>query len=156
MSSKIDSLVHDLLNGISTISNSETIVGEPQRAGDATVIPVHKLKVAFAVGTAKAGAKGTRAGGETGGMAAGGAVELDPVAAIAVGKDGSPRILTVDGHAEGTWAALLQEVPDIMSRVVHALGDRVSSEVKDRLLTQKPAIAEVPEAAGITNEAQKK
>lgn len=133
MSEKIHDIVHNLLDGIHGIAKSETIVGAPQQAGDAMVIPVHRLKVAFGVGSAKGGARGESAGGESGGMAAGGAIELDPVAAIAVGKDGVPRILTVDGHAEGTWAALLQEVPDLAVKVIHALGDRVNTEVKTRL-----------------------
>lgn len=156
MSEKIHDIVHNLLDGIHTISKSETVVGEPQQAGDAMIIPVHRLKVAFGAGSAKAGTQGGRLGGETGAMGAGGAVELDPIAAIAVGRDGTPHILTVDGHAEGTWAALLQEVPDLLTRVVQAIGDRVGTEVKERLLS-KPAAPALPtepekqlEAAGAT------
>ena len=138
MSEKIENLVHDLLDGIHGIAKSETVVGDPQQAGEAMVIPVHRLRIAFGVGSGKAGAKGKQVGGETGAMAAGGAVELDPVAAIAVAKDGTPRILTVDGQAEGTWSALLQEVPDLLARVVKALGDRVGPEVKQKILNAAP------------------
>jgi predicted glutamine amidotransferase/uncharacterized spore protein YtfJ len=144
MSDKIHEIVHSLLDGIHMMAKSETIVGEPQQAGDAMIIPVHRLKVAFGVGSAQAGAQSEKLGGETGLMGAGGAVELDPVAAIAVGRDGTPHILTVEGHAEGTWSALLQEVPDLMVRVIHSLGDRVSTEVKDRLLSGRAQAA--PEA----------
>jgi uncharacterized spore protein YtfJ len=134
MSDKISHLVHDLLDGIHGIAKSETVVGDPQQAGEAMIIPVHRMKVAFGVGSAKAGAQGGRAGAESGGMAAGGAIELDPIAAIAVGKDGMPRILTVEAEPEGAWANLLQEAPDLLARVVSALGDRVTTEVKQRVL----------------------
>jgi uncharacterized spore protein YtfJ len=139
MSEKIQDLVHDLLDGIHGMAKSETIVGEAQQAGEAMIIPVHRLRVAFGVGSAKGGAQGSRVGGDTGGMAAGGAVELDPIAAIAVGKDGIPRILTVEGQPEGTWSALVAEVPDFLARVIQALGDRVGTEVKDRILARQAA-----------------
>lgn len=134
MSDKISHLVHDLLDGIHGIAKSETVVGEPQQAGDAMIIPVHRMKVAFGVGSTKADAQGGRAGAETGGMAAGGAIELDPIAAIAVGRDGIPRILTVEAEPEGAWANLLQSAPDLLARVVKSLGDRVGTEVKERIL----------------------
>ena len=45
--SKIVDIVSSLLSGVRGISKSETIIGEPQKAGDATVIPVHRVKIAF-------------------------------------------------------------------------------------------------------------
>jgi uncharacterized spore protein YtfJ len=132
MSDKINEIVNNLLDGVHAISKSETIIGEPQKAGDATVIPVHRLKIAFGAANAKAGAHRGKVGGDTGGGGAGGAVELDPVAAIAVGKDGHAHLLTVDADANSTWSALLQEVPDLIGRLAHTLSDRVSLELKTR------------------------
>jgi uncharacterized spore protein YtfJ len=129
---KIGDIVSSLLEGIHGISKSETIIGEPQKAGDATVIPIHRLKIAFGAASANAGAHGPRGGGDSGGQGAGGAVELDPVAAIAVSKDGHAHLLTVDSDAKSTWSALLQEVPDIMAKIAHTVGERVSYELKTR------------------------
>lgn len=134
MSDKIGTLVNTLLDGIHSISKSETIVGEPQQAGDAVVIPVHRVKVAFGAATAKAGAHNARVGGDTGGHATGGAVELDPVAAIAIAKDGTAHVLTVDADPASTWAGLLEEVPELVTKVVHGLGGRVVTA-----LAEKPA-----------------
>lgn len=114
------------------ISKSETIVGAPQQAGDATVIPVHRLKIAFGAASANAGARGAKVGGDSGGHGAGGAVELEPVAAIAVAKDGSAHLLTVEGDEKAGWSALLQEVPDIVSRLANAVGERVRLELSTR------------------------
>lgn len=126
---KIVDLVSTLLAGVQSISKSETIVGQPQKAGEATVIPVHRVKIAFGAASANAGAHGASMGGDTGGQGAGGAVELEPVAAIAVGKDGSAHLLSVESDAHGAWSTLLQEVPDILGKLAHALGDRVRHEL---------------------------
>jgi uncharacterized spore protein YtfJ len=129
---KIADIVESLLTGVQGISKSETIVGAPQQAGDATIIPVHRLKIAFGAASANAGARGAKVGGDSGGHGAGGAVELEPVAAIAVAKDGTAHLLTVEGDEKAGWSALLQEVPDIVSRLANAVGDRVRLELSSR------------------------
>ena len=130
--SKIGDIVSSLLSGVHGISKSETIVGEPQQAGDATIIPVHRLKIAFGAGSATAGAKSGKMGGKSGGHGAGGAVELDPVAVIAISKNGHAHLLTVDGDESSAWSALLQEVPDILGRLAQSVGDRVRTELNAR------------------------
>jgi uncharacterized spore protein YtfJ len=130
--SKIAEVVESLLRGVQGVSKSETIVGAAQQAGDATVIPVHRLKIAFGAVSANAGARGAKVGGDSGGHGAGGAVELEPVAAIAVAKDGTAHLLTVEGEEKGAWSALLQDVPDIVSRLANAVGDRVRHELAAR------------------------
>ncbi len=130
--SKIAEVVQSLLQGVQGISKSETIIGAAQQAGDATVIPVHRLKIAFGAASANAGARGSKVGGDSGGYGAGGAVELEPVAAIAVAKDGSAHLLTVEGDEKAGWSALLQEMPDIVARLANAVGDRVRLELSSR------------------------
>jgi len=132
MSTKISELVNTLLDGVHGISKSETIIGQPQQAGEATVIPVHRLKIAFGAANAKAGAHAGKTGADSGGQGAGGAVELDPVAAIAVGKDGHAHLLTVDSDSYSSWSQLLSEVPDLVARLAHTVGDRVNLELKTR------------------------
>src|SRR5688572_238844 len=130
--SKIADIVESLLTGVQGISKSETIIGAPQQAGDATIIPVHRLKIAFGAASANAGARSGKVGGDSGGHGAGGAVELEPVAAIAVSKDGTAHLLTVEGDEKAGWSALLQEMPDIVSRLANAVGDRVRLELASR------------------------
>jgi uncharacterized spore protein YtfJ len=150
--SKIADIVESLLTGVQGISKSETIIGAPQQAGDATVIPVHRLKIAFGAASANAGARGSKVGGDSGGYGAGGAVELEPVAAIAVAKDGTAHLLTVEGDEKAGWSALLQEVPDIVSRLANAVGERVKLELASRGLqathlpeqVSEPLSAELP------------
>jgi uncharacterized spore protein YtfJ len=149
--SKIADIVESLLSGVQGISKSETIVGAPQQAGDATVIPVHRLKIAFGAASANAGARSGKVGGDSGGHGAGGAVELEPVAAIAIARDGTAHLLTVEGDEKAGWSALLQEVPDIVSRLANAVGDRVRLELAARgtpSLDEHAAEAQAAELAG--------
>src|SRR5450432_4013600 len=147
--SKIGDIVSSLLSGVHGISKSETIVGEPQQAGDATIIPVHRLKIAFVAGSATAGAKSGKMGGKSGGHGAGGAVELDPVAVIAVSKNGHAQLITVEGDESSAWSALLQEVPDILGRLAQAVGERVKTELNARGVAPSAVggAAETPAAA---------
>ncbi len=155
--SKIAEIVQSLLSGIQGISKSETIIGAPQQAGDATIIPVHRLKIAFGAASASAGAHGSKLGGDSGGHGAGGAVELSPVAAIAISKDGSAHLLTVEGDEKAGWSALLQEVPDIVGRLAQAVGERVRLELGSRGVQPAQAVsaarmssddAKLPEKSG--------
>lgn len=130
--SKIGDIVSSLLSGVHGISKSETIVGEPQQAGDATIIPVHRLKIAFGAGSASAGGRSGKLGGKSGGHGAGGAVELDPVAVIAIGKNGHAHLLTVEGDENTAWSALLREVPDMLGRLAQSVGERMRSELAER------------------------
>lgn len=134
---KISDIVSSLLDGMGSMATSETIIGEAQPAGDATVIPVHRLKIAFGAGSARAGAHGGKVDGDTGGQGAGGAVELDPIAAIAVGRDGHAHLLTVEGDSGSTWANLIAEVPDLMTRLAHTLGERAVNELGARKITAR-------------------
>ncbi len=137
--SKIGDIVSSLLSGVHGISKSETIVGEPQQAGDATVIPIHRLKIAFGAGSATAGGRSGKAGGKSGGHGAGGAVEIDPVAVIAIGKNGSAHFLTVEGDESSAWSSLLSDVPDLLGRLAQSVGERVRHELNARASTASPA-----------------
>jgi uncharacterized spore protein YtfJ len=152
---KIAEIVQSLLSGVQAISKSETVVGEPQQAGDATIIPVHRLKIAFGAASANAGAHGARVGGDSGGHGAGGAVEIDPIAAIAVGKDGQAKLFTVEGEEKAGWAALLDEVPDLVGKLASALGERVRLEL-GAVKAQAPAIpAEPARQAALPDKSEK-
>src|SRR6186713_1753750 len=146
---KITEIVSQLLDGVHGISKSETIIGEPQQAGDAVIIPVHRLKLAFGAGSAGANAQLKSGDGDSGIQVAGGAIELDPVAAIAISKSGNPHLLSVDADATTTWEALLQQVPDIVTKVVHALGERVAQKLASGDAAQSGAAATVTAAAAL-------
>jgi uncharacterized spore protein YtfJ len=55
-------------------------------------------------------------------------VQLDPVAVIAVGSDGTPRVLAVDGESEGGLQRLMDQLPEIALRAVKGLGERMGAQ----------------------------
>jgi uncharacterized spore protein YtfJ len=155
MADSINDLVKNLLDGMHAISHAETIVGEPTQAGSATVIPVHRLRVGFVAGAIGAGGHATSAEGKSGGQAVGGTAQLEPVAVLAVGPDGKPRLLSVEGEAANTWQGLLRDTPELFNRLARKLADRleilatekIAAAAKTKSEAQLPANkpAELPE-----------
>ena len=131
--SGLGGIVSTLLGGVHDLSKSETIIGEPQQTGGATVIPVHRLRVTFGAGTTSAGAHGTKLGGDSSSYAAAGAVDLDPIAAITVGADGKAQLLTVESDSLSTWASLINDVPELVTKVAHVIADRLDKSGAKRL-----------------------
>lgn len=145
---KITEIVSQLLSGVHSVAKSETIIGEPQTAGSAVIIPVHRLKIAFGAAALDANAKVNQANGDSGLQAAGGAVELDPVAAIAISESGNPHLLAVDSNASTTWESLIEQVPDVVSKIVSALGERVVQKLDKGTSTEAlPGKSALPEKA---------
>jgi uncharacterized spore protein YtfJ len=124
MPANISDIVRQLVDGMHTMSKTETIVGDPIQTDEATLIPIHRLKIGFAAGTATGNAHASAREGKSGGRGAGGTVQLDPVAVIAVGADGVPRVLAVDGEAEGGLQRLMDQLPELALRAVKGMGER--------------------------------
>ncbi len=147
MTDRLGNIVGSLLDGIRGISKSETIVGEAQQAGDATIVPIHRLKLAFGAAAGKGGAHSSRIGGDTGLHGAAGGVELDPIAAIAIAKDGTAHVLTVDSDPASTWAGLLEEVPELVARLAHGVGGKMVQAIEQRVDQRLGAGAAAPASA---------
>jgi uncharacterized spore protein YtfJ len=129
MSDDLSDLVRQMLDGMHTLSKTDTILGEPIQAKNATLIPVHRLRIAFAAGTAQGDASADARRGQSGGRGVAGSVQLDPIAVITVGADKIPRLLAVDGDAESTLGKLVDQLPDLLIRAAKGLGDRVVAPV---------------------------
>ncbi|MEI7893185.1 MAG: spore germination protein GerW family protein [Myxococcales bacterium] len=140
MSTQIADVVRQLLDGMHTISKSETIIGEPLVAKDATIIPVHRIRVGFAAGTGRGNAQAQAREGQGGYRGVGGTVQIDPVAVIAVGRDGIPRVLAVDGEAEGGIQRLWDQLPELVLKTAKGLSERLSPPVPARDEKELPPI----------------
>jgi uncharacterized spore protein YtfJ len=135
MADKMTDLVKNLLDGMHAISHVETIVGEPMKAGQATVIPVHRLRVGFVAGAIGGGGHATAGEGKSGAQAVGGTAQLEPVAVLSVGPDGKPRLLSVEGEPANTWQSLLREAPELFNRLVRKLADQLEVLATEKLAT---------------------
>ncbi len=136
---KITNVVHTLLDGLHTLSKSETVIGDAYTLGEATLVPVHRVRVGLGAGTLQGDAKQDSASGESGGQGAGGAVQIEPVAVIAVGRDGVPRIMCVESE-ESALEGLLRQLPDVLSKSVAVLSERLGPLV-DRSSNRGPAVS---------------
>jgi uncharacterized spore protein YtfJ len=136
---KITSVVHTLLDGLHSMSKSENLIGAPYTVDGATIVPVHRLRVALGAGSVQGGAKQNASSGESGALGAGGVVQLDPVAVITVGRDGVPRIMCVETEPNAT-EKLLEQVPDLLTRAAKLLSDRLGPYV-GKLVSREAATA---------------
>lgn len=128
MSNKLDQVVDNLLDGMHQMSSIETVVGEPLQAGEALLVPIHRLRVGFGVGTVGAGGHGTSTEGKYGGRAVGGGVQVEPIAVVAIAKDGRPRLMAVDGEPEQMMGQLFEQVPSLLGRIMGLVSGKTPEE----------------------------
>ena len=73
----LSDVIKTALDQLQYIAKTETVVGEPIKAGEVTLIPVSKVSIGFAAGGG--GGKETQAGS---GAGTGGGVNVTPIAFI--------------------------------------------------------------------------
>jgi len=143
---KIKNVVHTLLDGLHSMSKSETIIGDAYQLGDATIVPVHRLRVALGAGAVHGGAKQDATSGESGALGAGGAVQIEPVAVIAVGRDGIPRIMCVEAENDAA-EKLVKQLPELLQSTTKVFSERIAP-LLSKLLSRasSPAKESLPAA----------
>lgn len=104
-----ESLASTVLQKLREIGQTETIVGKPIVAGDATLIPVSKLSIGFGVGSN---------GGKLELSGSGGGVSVEPIAFVVI-RDGSVRVMPLSHHK------------DVLTKVVDLIPDALSMLKKD-------------------------
>lgn len=129
MPGKLDQVLDSLLDGMHQISKIETVVGEPLQAGDAMLVPIHRLRVGFGVASVGAGGRGEDSQGNYGGRGVGGGVQVEPIAVVAIPKDGGrPRLMAVDGEPEQMLGQLFDQIPDLVGRVLNLVAPRKTED----------------------------
>lgn len=99
----IENLADTLLEKLRLISQAETVVGKPIQTGTATIIPVSRVSLGFALGghVGKGDLKGS-----------GGGAQVDPVAFLVIQGD-DVRVLPVNKDS-----SLVQKVYEIVPDVI--------------------------------------
>ncbi len=98
--------VNSLFKGIDSFMSAKTVVGEPIKLGDTTIIPL--VDVSFGVGAgAFAGDKKDNGGGGVGG-------KMSPTAVLVIQPDGSTKLVNVKNT--NSINKVLDMVPDIVNR----------------------------------------
>ncbi|MFP4164223.1 MAG: GerW family sporulation protein [Chitinispirillaceae bacterium] len=105
----LSDVIKTALDHIQYIAKTETVVGEPIKAGETTLIPVSKVSVGFAAG---GGGKDESSGS---GAGTGGGINVTPIAFISISPEG------VNVHslnpAEPSFSQLLSLAPDLYKKI---------------------------------------
>jgi uncharacterized spore protein YtfJ len=109
-----DNLLKTALDEIEHLMTTKTVVGEPIKIGDNTIVPLVSVAFGFGGGGGtgedpkKAGAKGTGSG-------AGGGGGIRPIALVIIDKDGVVRVESVR-----TSASIVDKLGDAVVKAVEA------------------------------------
>jgi uncharacterized spore protein YtfJ len=92
-------LMSELLSELGRVAKADGVVGTVRDAGQAKVLPLSKISIAFGTAIGDVGATTKRGNDENGGDAevggAGGAIVVEPRAFVVVGEDGVPHLLAL-------------------------------------------------------------
>ncbi len=122
------------LGEVQNMADSQTIVGDPIKVGETTLIPVSKVSIGVGIG---GGTYGKASDNNAG--AGGTGLTVSPIAFIVVSKNGEVSMLNIGadtpmgGKISGTVSEIdkaLDNIPDIISKVKGILGkDKKAEEV---------------------------
>ncbi len=137
--SKFSDIINASLQKVKEFSNSETVVGEPIKVGETTIIPVSKITMGFASGGIDYAGKKQREGAAAPkpnnfGGGGGTGVNITPIAFLVINGSGATEILPITGYSENDSVekitGLIERSPDILSK----LKDVFTKKKKDEKL----------------------
>lgn len=109
----IQELMDATLSGLKTAMDANTIIGEPIKTEDVTLIPVSRLSFGVACGGSDFATKGSASNFGGGGASS---AKVEPVAFLVV-RGGSVRLISVDPPVANTVDRIVDAVPEVMDRV---------------------------------------
>ena len=109
----IQELMDATLSGLKTAMVANTIIGEPIKTEDVTLIPVSRLSFGVACGGSDFATKGSASNFGGGGASS---AKVEQVACLVVRGD-SVRLISVDPPVANTVDRIVDAVPEVMDRV---------------------------------------
>ena len=107
-----------LFNGMNTFVSTKTVVGEPQRVGDAIIIPLVDVSCGMAVGSFAGNAKDNGAGGMS--------TKMNPAAVLII-QNGASKLVNI--RNQDAVGKILDMVPDLINRFTAER--KISPEAKE-------------------------
>ncbi|MDD3966820.1 MAG: spore germination protein GerW family protein [Candidatus Marinimicrobia bacterium] len=108
---KVNDTLSTLLDKVRALAKTETVVGEPIIVQDVTLIPISRISVGFAAGSAEQ----DKQPGKKGGEGAGGGISITPLVIVVVKKGQESRLLWIDKE-DRSINKLIDLVPGILER----------------------------------------
>ncbi len=106
-----------LFTGMNTFVSTKTVVGEPQRVGDAIIVPLVDVSCGMAVGSFAGNAKDNGAGGLN--------TKMSPAAVLII-QNGATKLVNV--RNQDAVGKILDMVPDLINRFTAE--SKISPEAK--------------------------
>lgn len=124
----VDDLIKTVMTELKAICRTETVVGQPVKAGETVIIPVSKVSVGFGAGggDGKEGCSGNSGSGS----GTGGGASIDPVAFIVVTPEGKAQLLPLT-QKEVTLAKIIDLIPDVLSKFGFDCGIKKEEKKED-------------------------
>jgi uncharacterized spore protein YtfJ len=117
----IENIVKATLGEIEKLLSTKSVIGEPVKLGETTVIPLIQLGFGFGIGSG--GGKGPQsAQGEGAGSGVGAGGGVKPVAMIVIDKDGA-RVVPVTRKN-----SIIEKIGEVIPKVMEKVGDKKKEE----------------------------
>ena len=107
--------VATLFKGMDQFLTSKTVVGDPIKAGDMTIIPLMDVNFGMGAGSAGGSKGSSTAGGGIGG-------KMSPSSIIVI-KDGYAQILSATAE-KSSLSKVIEMVPEVVDKVQTAIGKK--------------------------------
>jgi len=111
-------ILDTIMSHMEKLATTKTIMGEPMKVGDKSVIPVMKVAIGFGAGGAEGETPGKEDKKSTAGSAGGGGggLSISPAAFIVIDKDK----ISIHGAKPKMFDQLIGQVPDMLEKIVDA------------------------------------
>ena len=109
-----ESTVESLFKGMEGMITSKTVVGEPMKVGDTTVLPLMDVTFGIGAGTGEGDKKSSNQGGGMGG-------KMTPSALLVI-QDGAVRMVPVKN--QDSVSKIVDLVPEIWDKVTGKIDER--------------------------------
>lgn len=119
MTTSVENLIEKVMGELHQIVQTKTVVGEPVKTDNLTLIPVSKISFGFGAGGGREGK------GQSG---TGGGATVEPIAFVVIDHEGKVQILNLS-EKEVSWGQLVGLMPEAVSKI-KSLVDRRSTKDK--------------------------
>jgi len=117
----VSDLMKETMDKIKAMVDVNTVVGEPIRAGEVTIIPISKVSFGLGVGGTDFATKAQQSSGNNSFGGGGGAgMNIDPVSFLVI-RGGDVRILPVLSPSDGAVDRLVELLPQVLDKITDFL-----------------------------------
>ena len=129
MSQKLPNMLESTIAKIRELADSNSVVGEPIIAGDATIVPISKISIGMGGGGSDFTTKNSQGKENPFGGGVGAGVKITPVAFLVI-KEGNIRMLPVSNPANTTADRLVEMIPDTLDKIAAFIDSRADKKAE--------------------------